>query len=162
MLAIFKNIWNTSATKSYHPVSLLFVINKFFEKLVNNTLVDHLEKFGFNLISSMTSGLIIQLQFWQEFWQDLAHWYSLKFDTLQSRCKCDQGSDFGQQLRAWSGLLISFNLFHLTSQDQTKDSLMYKWISLILMKNHPMMPGLPFSSKLCWGFYSLSIAKAAS
>ena len=29
------------------------------------------------------------------------------------------------------------------------------------MKNHPMTSGLPFSSKLRWGSYSLSIAKAA-
>ena len=30
------------------------------------------------------------------------------------------------------------------------------------MKNNPMMSGLPFSSKLRWDFYSVSIAKAAS
>ena len=30
------------------------------------------------------------------------------------------------------------------------------------MKNHPIMPGLPFSSKLRWRSYSVSIAKAAS
>ena len=63
MVAIFKNIWKTSATKIYHPVGLLFVVNKFFEKLVNNKLVDHLDKFGFFLISSMISGLLIQPQF---------------------------------------------------------------------------------------------------
>ena len=60
MVAILKNIWETSATESYRPVSLLFMVNKFFEKLVNNMLVDHLEKFGFFLISSMVSGLLIQ------------------------------------------------------------------------------------------------------
>ena len=47
LVAILKNIWETSATESYRPVSLLFMVNKFFEKLVNNMLVDHLEKFGF-------------------------------------------------------------------------------------------------------------------
>ena len=60
VVAILKNIWETSATESYRPVSLLFMVNKFFEKLVNNMLVDHLEKFGFFLISSMVSGLLIQ------------------------------------------------------------------------------------------------------
>ena len=50
-------------SKNYYPVSLLFVVNKFFETLVNNKVVDHLEKFGFFLISSMTSGLLIQPQF---------------------------------------------------------------------------------------------------
>ena len=65
--AIFKNIWNTSATKNYYPVSLLFVVNKFFEKLVNYKVVDHLVKFGFFLISSMTSDLLIQPKFLQGF-----------------------------------------------------------------------------------------------
>ena len=59
MVAIFKNIWETTS-KNYRPVSLLFVVTEFFEKLVNNMLVDHLEKFGFFLISSMVSGLLIQ------------------------------------------------------------------------------------------------------
>ena len=107
-------------SKNYYPVSLLFVVNKFFEKLVNNKVVDHLEKFGFFLISSMTSGRVIQLQLWQEFWKGLAQWHSWKFGSLQSRSKCDQASDFEKQLGAWSSLLISlqkkFNLFNLTIQ----------------------------------------------
>ena len=59
-------------------------------------------------------------QVWPEFWQGLAHWYSSKFGLLQSKSKCDQASDLGQQLGAWSGFLISllekFNLFQLTRQ----------------------------------------------
>ena len=47
MVAIFKNIWKSSAIKKYRPASLLFMADKFFEKLVNNNLVNHLEKFGF-------------------------------------------------------------------------------------------------------------------
>ena len=66
LVAILKDIWETSATESYRPVSRLSMVNKFFEKLVNNMLVDHLEKFGFFLISSMVSGLLIQPRiFWQ-------------------------------------------------------------------------------------------------
>ena len=30
--------------KNYHPVSLLSVVSKVFEKLVNNRIADHLEK----------------------------------------------------------------------------------------------------------------------
>ena len=120
MAAIFKNIWKTSATKNCRPVSLLFVVKKLFEKLVNDKLVDHLEIFDFFLISSMTSGLLIQPQFWQKFWQRLGHRHSLEFGTLQSRSKCDQTSDVGQQLGVWSRLLIllleKFNLIHLTSE----------------------------------------------
>ena len=67
MVVVFKNIWNTSATKNYYPVSLLFVVNKFFEKLVNNKVFDHLEKFGFFLISSMTSGLSLNRNFDKNF-----------------------------------------------------------------------------------------------
>ena len=32
--------------KNYHPVSLLSVVSKVFEKLLNNRIVDHLEKCG--------------------------------------------------------------------------------------------------------------------
>ena len=36
------------------------MVNEFFEKFLNNMLVDHLEKIGFFLIFSMVSGLLIQ------------------------------------------------------------------------------------------------------
>ena len=35
-----------STAKTYHPVSLFSVVSKVFEKLVNNRIVDHLEKCG--------------------------------------------------------------------------------------------------------------------
>ena len=46
MVPVFKN------------VSLLSVVSKVFEKLVNNIIVDHLENCGFFLISSMVLGLL--------------------------------------------------------------------------------------------------------
>ena len=42
----FKNVGERSTAKNYHPVSLLSVVSKVFEKLVNNRIVDHLEKCG--------------------------------------------------------------------------------------------------------------------
>ena len=42
----FKNVGERSTAKNYHPVSLLSVVTKVFEKLVNNRIVDHLEKCG--------------------------------------------------------------------------------------------------------------------
>ena len=44
-------------------IQLVFfaVVSKFFEKPVNNRIVDHLEKCGFFLISSMVLGLLDQL-----------------------------------------------------------------------------------------------------
>ena len=44
--SVFKNVSKRSTAKNYHPVSLLFVVSKVFEKLVNNRIVDHLEKCG--------------------------------------------------------------------------------------------------------------------
>ena len=44
MVLLFKNIGERSTGKNYHPASLLSVISKVFEKLVNNRIVYHLEK----------------------------------------------------------------------------------------------------------------------
>ena len=46
MFPVFKNVGERSTAKNYHPVSLLSVVSKVFEKLVNNRIVDNLEKFG--------------------------------------------------------------------------------------------------------------------
>ena len=62
MVLVFNNVGERSAAKNYCPVSLLFVVSKVFEKLVNNRIVDHLEKCDLFLISSMVLGLLDQLQ----------------------------------------------------------------------------------------------------
>ena len=46
MVPAFKNAGERSTAKNYHPVSLLSVVSKVFEKLVNDRIVDHLEKSG--------------------------------------------------------------------------------------------------------------------
>ena len=46
MVPRFKNLGERSTPKNYCPVSLLSVLSKVFEKLVNNRIVDHLEKCG--------------------------------------------------------------------------------------------------------------------
>ena len=46
VVPVFKNVRERSTVKNYRPVSLLSVVSKVFEKLVNNTIVDHLEKCG--------------------------------------------------------------------------------------------------------------------
>ena len=43
---VFKNIGKRSTAKNHRPVSLLSVVSKIFEKLVNNGIVDHLGKCG--------------------------------------------------------------------------------------------------------------------
>ena len=42
MVPVFKNIEERSVTENYRPVSLLFVVSKVFEKLVNNRLPEML------------------------------------------------------------------------------------------------------------------------
>ena len=46
MFPVFKKVGEKSTFKNYHPVSLLSVVSKVFQKLVNNRIVDHLEKCG--------------------------------------------------------------------------------------------------------------------
>ena len=46
MVLVFKNVGERSTAKNYRPVSLLSVISKVFEKLVNNRIVDQLQKYG--------------------------------------------------------------------------------------------------------------------
>ena len=47
VVPVFKNVGERSTAKNYHPVSLLYMVSKVFEKLVNNRIVDHLENCGF-------------------------------------------------------------------------------------------------------------------
>ena len=62
MVLVFENVGERSAVENYHAVSILFVVNKVFENLVNNRIVNHLEKSAFFLISSMVLGLLDRLQ----------------------------------------------------------------------------------------------------
>ena len=65
-----------STAKKYCPVSLLSVVHKVFEKLVNNRIVGHIGKCGlFFLISSMVLGLLDQLQIF-------LHMYLIEFPGL--------------------------------------------------------------------------------
>ena len=44
VVTVFKNVGERSTAKNCRPVSLLSVLSKVFEKLVNNRIVDYLEK----------------------------------------------------------------------------------------------------------------------
>ena len=44
MVPVFKNVGERSTAKNYCPVSLLSVVSKVFEKLLNTRIVDHLKK----------------------------------------------------------------------------------------------------------------------
>ena len=47
VVSVFKNVGERSVAKNYCPVSLLSVISKVFEKLVNNRIVHHQEECDF-------------------------------------------------------------------------------------------------------------------
>ena len=61
MVPVCKNVRSRSTATNCHLVSLLSVVSKVFEKLVNNELVDHLEKLAIFLITRMVLGLLNQL-----------------------------------------------------------------------------------------------------
>ena len=46
VVPVFKNVGERSTAKNYRPVSLLSVVSKIFQKLVNNRILSHLEKCG--------------------------------------------------------------------------------------------------------------------
>ena len=68
MVPLFKNVGERYTAKNNRPISLLSVVSKVFEKLVNNRIVDHLEKcglfsdfqYGFRS-SRLTADLLIEL-----------------------------------------------------------------------------------------------------
>ena len=45
-VSVFKNVGERSTAKYYHSVNLLSMVCKIFEKLLNNRIVDHLDKCG--------------------------------------------------------------------------------------------------------------------
>ena len=53
MIPVFRNVAERSTEKNYRLVSLLPVIGKVFQKLVNNRIVHHQGKCDFFLIFSM-------------------------------------------------------------------------------------------------------------
>ena len=61
VVPVLKNVGERSTAKNYCPVSLLSVVSKVFEKLVNNRIVDHLEKCGLFSDFQYVLGLLDQL-----------------------------------------------------------------------------------------------------
>ena len=59
---VLKNVRERSTAKNYHPVSLLFMVSKVFEKPVNSRIVDHPEKCDLSSDFQYGLGLVNQLQ----------------------------------------------------------------------------------------------------
>ena len=65
VVPVFKDVGERSTAKNYCPYSHLSVVTKVFEKLVNNRMVDHLEKCGvfsdfqYGFRSSQSTGCLL-------------------------------------------------------------------------------------------------------
>ena len=80
MVPVFKNIGERSSAKNYRTVSLLSVVSEVFEKLVNNSIVDHREKCGlfsgfqYGFRSSWsTPDLLTVIDVFEWFWMESLH-----------------------------------------------------------------------------------------
>ena len=49
VVPVFKNVGKRFTAKNYCPISLLSVVSRVFEELINNKIVDRLDKSGLNL-----------------------------------------------------------------------------------------------------------------
>ena len=62
MVPEFKKVGERCMAKNYRPISLLSVVIKVFERLVDNRLADHLEKCDLFSDFQLILGLLEQLQ----------------------------------------------------------------------------------------------------
>ena len=62
VVPVFKNVGERSAAKNYHPISLLSVACKVFQKILNNRIADCLEKCGLFSDFQMVLDLLNQLR----------------------------------------------------------------------------------------------------
>ena len=54
VVPVYENVGDRSSAKNYQPVSILSAVTKIFPKLVDNRLVDHLEKYDLRPCDSYT------------------------------------------------------------------------------------------------------------
>ena len=114
MVPILKNVGERSTAKYYCPVSLLSVISKVFEKLVNNRVVDYLEKCGlfsdfqcgFRSSRSTTDLLTVE--------SDRIAWAFYRFQTTQAVALNDISKAFGRVQHA--GFLHKLKSYEISGQ----------------------------------------------
>ena len=133
MVPVFKNVGERSAAENYSPVSLLSVVIKVFEKLVNNRSVDHLGKFG--LFSDFQYGLSSS--------QSTADFLTVVSDRIAGA--------FNKTFnRVWhAGLLHKLKSYRISGQISGRISyfLSNRWLQMVLDGNssqeYPVNAGVP-------------------
>ena len=114
---VLENVGERSTAKHYHLIRLLSVVNKVFEKLVNNGIVDHLEKcilfsdFKYRLRSSQSTAKLLAVV------SDRIAW-AFKSSQATQAVALDISKAFGRfdMLVFFTNLsLLEFQLRYLTS-----------------------------------------------
>ena len=128
VIPVFKNVGERSTAKNCHPVSLLSVVSKVFEKLVSKGLLITKRNVAFFLISSMVLGLLNQLQiFLQLYLIEL-----LGLLTGLVLLKLDISKDFD---RVWyAGLLPRLKSYGISGQifGPISSFLSKRWLRVVL------------------------------
>ena len=150
VVPVFKNVGKRSTTKNYHPVSLLSLVSKVFEKLVNNRIVDHLENVVFFLISSMVLDLFDQLLIFSVVYDRIARAFN-RFGATQALA-LDISKAFN---RVWhAGLLHKLKSNGISGQifGLIPSSLSNRRLQVVLdgksSKEYPVNVGVPQGSIL--------------
>ena len=113
VVSVYKNVGERCTTKNYCPVSLLSVVSKVFEKLVNNMLIHHHEKCGFlsDFQSDFRSSQTIA-HFLRVLYNRIARTFIRSWATRA--VALDISKDFN---RVWhSGLLYKFKSYGILGQ----------------------------------------------
>ena len=151
VVPVFKNVGERSTAKNYRPVSLLSVVSKVFEKLVNNRIVDHLEK----------CGLFSNFQYGFRSSRSTADLLTVVSDRI-ARAFNRSGATRGVALdisktfdRVWhAGLLHKLKSYGISDQifGLTSSCLSNRWLRVVLdgksSQEHPVNAEVPHGSIL--------------
>ena len=153
-----KNVGERSTAKTYHPVSLLSVVSKVFENLVNSRIVDHLEKCG------LFSGFQYSFR---------SSWSTADFLTVVSDRIARASNRFGATRavaldiskafdRVWhAGLLHKLKSYGISGQifGLISSFLSNRWLQVVLdgksSQEYPVNAGVPQGSILHFSYYTL-------